>query len=63
MEYMNRPWHVVDESDDRSGFCRLTIREEGTDRLIAELPEVQKESPHCGKKPGSLHWPRSWRLC
>ncbi len=30
----------VDESNDNPGFCRLTIREEGTDRLIASVPEL-----------------------
>ena len=40
MEYMNRPWFVKDESHQRPGYCCLTIREEGTDRLIASLPEV-----------------------
>ncbi len=39
MDYEFPKWRV-DESNDNPGFCRLTIREEGTDRLIAESPEV-----------------------
>ncbi len=30
----------VDESNENPGFVRLAIREEGTDRLIALLPEL-----------------------
>ncbi len=45
MEYMNRPWHVVDESDQRPGFCCLAIRETGSNRLVADLADVPDEVP------------------
>ena len=45
MEYMNRPWYVKDESDDREGFCCLAIREADSDRLVCDVADVPDEVP------------------
>lgn len=43
MEYMNRPWEIVDESSDRPGFCCLAIRETDSARLVADVADVPDE--------------------
>ena len=45
MEYMTRPWEIVDESFDRPGFCCLAIRETESGRLVADASDVPDDVP------------------
>lgn len=46
-------WKLVDESNEREGFCCLAVREEVSERLICDTADKPMEYPQCVE--------RAWR--